>query len=174
MQHYLVLTAIGSDRTGIVTELTDAIQALKCSVDDSRMAILGGEFSIIMMTSGAADGIAAFKNSLKALEAKTGLTITAKETLPTVVNDNIQLVAVETIATDEPGIAHRVTQFFAEKNINIDTLATDRYPAPHTGAPMFELDMGVQVPSNISISELQEAFQSFCDELDIEGSLEPM
>ncbi len=174
MLEYLVLTAVGPDRTGIVTELTDDIQRLKCSIDDSRMAILGGEFSIIMLVSGEAADIAQLKDFLPALEEKTGLTIVAKTTAPPSESGDFQLMAVEVVATDEPGIVHRVTEFFARHNINIDTLATDRYPAPHTGTPMFELDMGIQVPRDVDIEALQNDFQDLCDDMDIEGSIEPM
>lgn len=174
MLDYLVLTAVGPDRTGIVTELSDGVQQLDCSIDDSRMALLGGEFSIIMMVSGESENIAKLKDALPQLEQKTGLKIIAKTTSAPRIAEGVRAMAVEVVATDAPGIVHNVTRFFSDRGINIDTLATDRYPAPHTGTPTFELDMGIHIPADVDLDALQNDFQALCDEMELEGSIETM
>ena len=45
-QQQLVISAIGSDRPGIVEQLTDRIAKLDLNITDSRMTVLGGEFAI--------------------------------------------------------------------------------------------------------------------------------
>ena len=47
--HQLVLTAIGEDRSGIVGELTQLVSDCNCNIIDSRIAILGNEFTFIML-----------------------------------------------------------------------------------------------------------------------------
>ena len=43
-QSYLVLTALGPDRPGLVRELSEFVAERGVNIDDSRMAILGAEF----------------------------------------------------------------------------------------------------------------------------------
>jgi len=39
---YLVISAMGDDRTGLVEALTQLIAETGCSVEDSRMSVMGG------------------------------------------------------------------------------------------------------------------------------------
>ncbi len=75
---------------------------------------------------------------------------------------------------NHPGIVNAVTDFFASRNINIESLSTDTYAAAHTGTPMFSLDMVVEIPVGEKILELRQAFKAFCDDLYIDVSLEPV
>ena len=46
MSEYLVLTAMGPDRTGSVSDLTKLASECGCNIIDSRMAIFGLEFTL--------------------------------------------------------------------------------------------------------------------------------
>ncbi|MBM3890900.1 MAG: glycine cleavage system protein R, partial [Verrucomicrobia bacterium] len=45
MRQYLVVSAVGQDRPGIVDRISEFILDHDCNIEDSRMAILGGEFA---------------------------------------------------------------------------------------------------------------------------------
>ena len=51
-RRYMVLTAVGPDRPGLVNHLSSFIREADASIEDSRMAILGGEFAMILLISG--------------------------------------------------------------------------------------------------------------------------
>lgn len=172
MTEYLVISAVGKDRAGIVSELSAAISQHRCNIDDSRMAILGGEFAIILMLSGAAADIAELRQTLPQLEETTGLTILDRPTEGRSGASGSLPYAVEVITMDQPGIVHQVTAFFSERQINIDSLETETYPAPHTGTPMFALNMAVNIPANQKMGELRQAFDNFCDTQNLDGLLE--
>ena len=55
---YFVISALGDDRPGIVNDLSRVILDCGCNIEDSRMSVLGGEFALILMTSGSWDGVA--------------------------------------------------------------------------------------------------------------------
>ena len=57
MSAYLVISAIGQDRPGIVDEVSAFILSHQCNVEDSRMAVLGGDFALIMLVSGPETGV---------------------------------------------------------------------------------------------------------------------
>jgi len=51
----LIITAIGSDRPGIVSELSGIITTHGGNVEESRMSRLGSDFAIIMLVSVSTD-----------------------------------------------------------------------------------------------------------------------
>ncbi|RMD68932.1 MAG: glycine cleavage system protein R, partial [Gammaproteobacteria bacterium] len=67
-----------------------------------------------------------------------------------------------------------VADFFARRRINIQELNTDSYRAPHTGTPIFNMTMRVDIPADTSIGALREAFMTFCDELNLDAVMEPV
>ncbi|HOW61982.1 MAG TPA: ACT domain-containing protein, partial [Candidatus Contendobacter sp.] len=43
MKNYLVVSALGEDRPGLVNEISRIILDCDCGIVDSRMTVLGGE-----------------------------------------------------------------------------------------------------------------------------------
>jgi glycine cleavage system transcriptional repressor len=80
---------------------------------------------------------------------------------------------VDVVALDNPGIVHHLANFFSQRNINIEELTTTSYAAPHTGTPMFAVNLEVGVPADIQISELRDDFMNFCDTMNLDAVLEP-
>ena len=81
MSAYLVISAIGQDRPGIVDEVSAFVLAHECNVEDSRMAVLGGDFALIMLVSGAEAEVEKLDGHLGELEKQSGLTVDDTETL---------------------------------------------------------------------------------------------
>lgn len=172
-QNLLVLSALGHDRPGIVDRLSKAVLDNECNIVDSRMTVLGGEFAILMLLSGNWNAIAKMESSIQALEKQLELTIISRRTGSGSHDLRLLPYSVNVVALDHPGIVHQIANFFSVQNINIRDLYTDTYFAPHTGTPMFSLSMTVDVPANIHIATLREQFLIFCDELNLDGVLEP-
>lgn len=168
----LVLSAIGSDRPGIVKELANACVKNQCNIIDSRMTVLGGEFAVIMMVSGNNDHLTNLESALSTAAAHLHLNLTIKRTTP---REKVAAIAynVNVVALDNPGIVHEIAGFFSEQGINIDDLETGTYAAPHTGTQMFDLNMTVNIPQTIKISKLREEFLDFCDDLNLDAVIEP-
>jgi glycine cleavage system transcriptional repressor len=171
MKDYLVITALGSDRPGVVNDLSEIIAQSGCSIDDSRMMILGGEFAIILMISGASEKIEHLLQQQAQLESKTGLTVISKKTRARSSSGAMRDYHAEIVAMDEPGIVHHVTEFFYARNINIHSLNTESFSAPHTGTAMFAMEMELEIPANVSINELKQAFNILCEHYNFDGSL---
>ena len=51
MAQLIVLSAIGSDRTGIVQDITEVILNCGGNIEESRMTTLGNEFAMLMLVS---------------------------------------------------------------------------------------------------------------------------
>lgn len=174
MSKYLVITALGSDRPGIVNELARYINEHECNIEDSRMSVMGGEFAVMLLVSGNWNTIAKLKDQLPNLEDKLGMTIVAKSTDTRHTSKKILPYAVEVISIDHPGIVNNLANFFSTRNINIEEMSTSSYAAAHTGTPMFSVHIEVGIPADMSISNLRETFMDFCDNLNLDAVLEPV
>lgn len=172
MREQLVITALGADRPGIVGELSDVMGANQLNIEDSRMSVLGGEFAVLMLVTGAEDSIKSLISQTDALGKKLGMQIIAKPTQSKPDQTALSPYDVEVISIDHPGIVHEIASFFSRRNINIVDLDTSRYPAAHTGSPMFALHMVIGVPAAHSISSLKDEFINLCDELNLDGRMD--
>lgn len=171
---YLVISALGQDRPGIVNELSKPIVNSGCNIIDSRMTVLGGEFAIMTMIEGSWDAIAKLEGMLPSLEKQLSLTIICKRTQTEAQENGGRPYSVEVITLDQPGIVHQLADFFSSRNINIHSLSTDSYRAAHTGSPMFTATLLLHIPEGIHISSLREEFMEFCDGLDLDAIMEPV
>jgi len=173
-ENFLVVAALGRDHPGLVKALSQAVLDCGCNISDSRMTVLGSEFALIMLLSGTWNAIAKIEDLLPRVQEKLGLTISSRRTEPRGGAGNVVPYAVEVVAMDHPGIVHDISNFFAERNINVEDVYTSVYQAPHTGAPMFSLHMTVGVPADMSIATLRGEFMDFCDALNLDAMLAPV
>lgn len=172
-KEYLVITASGEDKVGLVEKLTNQITETGCNIEQSRMGVLGGQFALIMLVSGVWNALAKLENLLGPLGEQLGLAMIYKRTRERERKEAAIPYQVDVVALDHPGIVHRLAQFFARSGINIEELETDTYPAPHTGTPMFSVHMTVGVPAHTHISTLRDDFLSYCDDLNLDATIEP-
>ena len=170
---YVVITAVGNDRTGIVNELSNEILNDGGNIEDSRMAVLGGAFSLIMLVAGKQKTIDTLLSRIPNMEQKLGLTMVIKETKPKPQDVPLIPYRIDIVSMDHPGIVHDVADFFANKKINIEDMSTATYAAAHTGTPIFSMHMTVAVHADTSIADLRNEFQDFCDDLNLDVSMEP-
>jgi len=171
MPEQLVITALGADRPGIVSELSNVLQYHGMNIEDSRMSALGGEFAILLLVSGADASIDAFIGNIADLEETLQMKLLIKQTQPQQQQADVVPYDVEVVSIDHPGIVHRLASFFSDRKINIVDLETERYAAAHTGSPMFALNMTIGIPSQQSISKLRDEFLELCDELNLDARM---
>ncbi len=174
MDNFLVISAIGEDRPGIVNSLSEKILENGCNIIDSRMAVLGGEFAIMMMVSGSWNTIAKLEDMLPALEKQLKLTIIAKQTETRDQSSKKVPYMVEVVSMDHPGIVNNVADFFSSRNINIEDLSTGSYSAAHTGTNMFTMQMVISIPADLHLRDLRAHFTEFCDNLNLDAIMEPV
>ncbi len=170
---FLVITASGEDRVGLVENFTSKVTETGCNIEESRMAVLGGQFAIIMLVSGAWNALSKLEVQLEPVGRQLGLTIIHKRTGVRERPQPVIPYLVEVIALDHPGIVHSLASFFARRGINIEELQTNTYPAPHTGTPMFAVRMTVGIPANAHIPTVRGDFFDYCDDLNLDATFEP-
>lgn len=173
-KNYLVISALGADRPGIIDQLSKTILDLGCNIADSRMTVLGGEFAILLMVEGHWNTLTKLEESTPELEQQLDLTIISKRTEERDKSSSLLPYGVEVVALDHPGIVHHFASFFSQRNINIEDMVTSSYAAPHTGTQMFSVHMAVGIPADTHISTLRDEFMEFCDAMNLDAVLEPV
>lgn len=138
------------------------------------MSVLGNAFAIILLASGNWNTIAKLEKALDHLSKSQSLIFTTKRTdRPSpVLNDRLPYV-IDVIALDQPGIVHELAGFFAKRGVNIQNMSTTTYAAPHTGSPMFAMNMTIEIPGQSRLADLRDDFLDLCDKLNLDGIMEP-
>lgn len=172
--NYLVITASGEDKVGLVDRFSNRITGSGCNIEESRMAVLGGQFALIMLISGPWNSLSKLEGQLAPLGEQLGLSILHHRTRKRERAQPAIPYRVEVVAMDHPGIVHNLSAFFSKNGINIEELQTNTYPAPHTGTPMFSVVMTVGIHANIHIPTLRGDFFDYCDDLNLDASFEPV
>ena len=168
----LIISAIGSDRPGIVSELSGAITSHGGNIEKSRMTRLGSDFTIIMLVTVDPK----WEESLAvALQAIKELSITTKSIAPNTVitSENCQDTAGENCqislsGADNEGIVKVLSKYLAEKSINIIEMDTHISQAPVSGTPLFNLKALTTVPDNINMMEIQSGLNQIAQKLGVE------
>src|SRR5262245_54335221 len=80
-EQFVVLSCLGPDRRGLVAQVTDFVTSRGGNIEDSRMAVFGAEFGIMILVSGAPDKVEAIVKDVRALEEATGLAIALRKTI---------------------------------------------------------------------------------------------
>ena len=165
-----VISTIGRDRPGLVNELSEAVFSCGASIEDSRMTVLGGEFAVLMSVVGDQTALEALNDRLTAL-ADSGEVAYLFRTTSDREPSRYLPYQVRVVAMDHPGIVHGIAGFFSSRNINIRDLETETERAPHTGTPIFNLHLTVEVPESLRVAQLRNEFADFCEQRDLDGSL---
>lgn len=174
MRNYLVISALGEDRPGIIDQLSRIVLDGGCKIEDGRMTVLGSEFAILLLISGNWNNIAKVESGLGKIGEELGLEVRSKRTEPRRTRGNLMPYAVDVVALDHPGIVHNLAHFFSERDINIEDMITSSYAAAHTGAPMFAVRLVIDIPAELHIAALRDEFLDFCDEINVDAVLEPL
>ncbi len=168
---YLVLTAVGPDRPGLVNRIASAIHAAGANLEDSRMAILGGEFALLVLLSGDEQAASAVERVAAPLGESLGLRVLLKRT------GHAQPKAflayrLEVTGFDRPGIVLSVSEILARRGVNVAALESRLVYAPLSGTPMFVLEAELQVPSEVALAELRGELARQCEEENLDLSFE--
>jgi glycine cleavage system transcriptional repressor len=174
MKQLLAISAIGTDRTGMVHDLTRTIADCGGNVIESRMSAIGSEFVMALLVSGNWHSLAKIETEVKRTADAGQIAIQVRRTEPRPIRAEMLPYSVDIVCLDQPGIVSSVSGFFSARGVDIAELDTHSYAAAHTGAPMFSVRLVVNVPSRIHLGVLREEFMDFCDHLNLDAILEPV
>ena len=163
----IIISAIGTDRPGIISELSGIITTHGGNVEESRMSRLGSDFAIIMLVSVSTD----WEESLEvALQSINDLTISTKLTQIQEIGDN-KKYKIGLNGADNEGIVKVLSKYLAEKSINVLEMETHISHAPISGTPLFNLNASVSVPNDVEETVIQSDLSQIAQKLGVEIQL---
>ncbi len=170
-QHYLVITALGADRPGIVNTITRHVSSCGCNIEDSRLAMLGEEFTFIMLLSGSWNAITQIESTLPLKGAELELLIVMKRTNAHEKPATPASVWVKVEVTDSPHIIERFTDLFDTHQMNIAELASMTQASDGERSPQLSIQITAHSPADTDATIIEQAFHRLCTELKAQGSI---
>ena len=170
---HVAVTAVGADRPGIVAAVSRVLFDVGGNIEDSRMAILGGHFAMVLIVA-LPDG-ADPENLLRALAEPAG----ALELITTVrpVADAPPPHAggtpyvVSVYGADKPGIVWQISEALAAAHVNISDLATH---VVGDQEPVYVMILEVDVPPGGDQEAIGSALKVIGAELGVDVAFNQM
>ena len=160
----LIISAIGVDRPGIVSQLSGIITSHGGNVEESHMTRLGSDFAIIMLVSVAPDWMESLEVALQSIN---DLTIISKPTETKQEREGIQC-QIDLSGADNEGIVKVLSKYLKGKSINILEMQTYISNAPITGTSLFNLKAITAIPENMNIMDIQSDLNQIAQKLGVE------
>jgi glycine cleavage system transcriptional repressor len=161
-----MLTLVGEDQPGIVAQVTEALFDGGCTLGETSMIRLGGNFTIMMMVRDGQDSI---EPLIQPVAQRLGLQFhldPIHAALHQHLSPNFQ---VRVVGADRAGIVARVTGALSAKGFNIHELESDVVGSSEQ--PVYI--MTIQGYAEATLETLEAALQAAKD-ADIEVNISPI
>jgi len=171
MKVYRILLAVGKDRPGIVDTVSTFLFERDANIEDSRMAVMGGYFSIMTLFSCQSEASETIKNNLNSLETQ-GLQVSLHDAEDPAAIPKLPSLPlyIDIRAMDHPGIVKKVVHILHRFDVNILSLNTKISRAPLSGTDLFGLNIEAAVPAEKRIAEIKAALSQLAVEIDLDLS----
>ncbi len=175
MSSYLILTAVGPDRPGLVDDISARLYEKHLNIENSKMAVLAGEFAMIMVASGNEEDVQTIIKEQQELFREIGLEIRVKNSDAPGQGASRPALAFHLLASgmDHPNIVHEISSILRGYKVNMESLETRVYAAPVSGAPVFSMDAHVSIPGEVRIRRLKNDLIELGDEKNMDIELFP-
>ncbi len=168
----LVLTAIGDDRSGLVSALSGVIADHGGSWERSQMARLAGKFAGIVLVEVPDDRAEALIQELGPLGTQGLLDVTVERVRDEVPSDAaVTRLSLELVGADRPGIVHDISRVLAARQVSIEELRTVTREAPMAGGMLFEATATLLAPPSVPLADLKAVLEELANELMVDLSL---
>lgn len=166
----LVLTIIGPDRPGLVELVSTTVAGHQGNWESSRMARMAGRFAGILQVSVLSEHADRLMAALGALQSNDLRVVVerAEPEAPAPSASAGNLVRVELVGNDRPGVIRDVSSALAHRGINVELLATECAGAPMSGGMLLKVTAQVRVPSDLSAAALRQILEEHATDFMVE------
>ncbi|HXC62674.1 MAG TPA: ACT domain-containing protein [Nitrospiria bacterium] len=174
---FVIITAAGPDRPGIIARITQALFRTGCNIEDTSMTLLRGEFAMMLIVRlPEKPGLAEIKFQLKKVQTALGLSLLLKP-LSTREAQRDQRPAgrsfiLSVYGADKPGIVYRVTRLIASYRINITDMNTRVIGLRE--APIYVIVLEMEIPKKVKVQTLQTELNKLKKAVHVDITLHPV
>jgi glycine cleavage system regulatory protein len=169
----IVLSVVGSDRTGLTEALAAAVLSAGGNWLESHLSRLGGLYvgSVLVGIDGAkVDDLRAAVRAVDVHGLEVRIAPASDEAPDAAAGEALRLSVV---GQDRPGIVRQVTAALSALDVNIETFATRVAPEPHSGAPLFHIEAGLRLAPGVAAAAVQDALEAISAEIMVDATLTP-
>ncbi|HEY1454652.1 MAG TPA: ACT domain-containing protein [Roseiarcus sp.] len=160
----LVLTFVGDDRPGLVSEISQAVAAHGGTWLESRSARLAGKFAGILLVGVPSESVIPLESALARL-APSGLRVSIERGAAADSDTRTRTVRLNVVGNERPGIVRDVTQALTRLGVNIEEFTSGLGSEPFTGVPMFHATARLSVPEGLELDDLRKALERLAGEI---------
>ncbi|GFD88869.1 glycine cleavage system transcriptional repressor [Alteromonas sp. McT4-15] len=170
-KHQLIVTILGTDKSGILSEIASTVSEAQCNILDSRQAIYGREFSLTMIIEGTQSAITKAECILPALFQRLDLLSMMKRTSHHEKQNLEHLFNVEFSGEDAAGLIKSVTGFFAERHAMISAFRQRTFKDKVTGKDNMRCKFVVSLPASDNLDALESDLMALFATLNVTGKV---
>lgn len=167
----LLITTISRSDTNVFNELTRLAGVNECHINYSHLYALGINNTMTLQITGNWSGIAKIESALPNIAKRLNVDIVFKRSHHEKIDRFHLPYRIDVVAVDQPGTVYEIIEFLNSLEIHTEHLET--FSSKHQQTPILKLSMLIEIPADSNIADIREQFLVFCDELNLDGTMEP-
>ena len=164
----LVLTVVGSDRSGIVAAVADVVAAHGGNWETSQLAELAGAFAGIVEVSVPAEKADALRAALADLD---GLHTVAVQAGMDASPPARRSLVLHVLGNDHPGIVRELSSALSAAGVSIDSMTTETRDAAMAGGRLFEATVVAAAPEGVDVASVAAEIERLAAEIQVDVTL---
>lgn len=174
MTQRFIMTAFGKDRPGIVADVTKILYENGCNLEDNSMTLLADEFTLVLLFSSPREGLEeTLQMECRRLERDRSISAFMRtlDARPERLINNATACTLHVEGMDQAGIVYKISQFLADRNVNINDLKSTVKASPESGSSIYLMDIALEMPKAMTVAQLEHALREVADELLVDITL---
>lgn len=174
---YLNIVALGPNIINIAYLLTSIIIEHNCNIVTNNVTELNQDIAFSAGICGKWNNIIKLEKSIILLADKHQIHVHIRRSpIDTNIPHNKTsepyiYYIIQTTTIDKPGVLNKLLQFFNKERINLKyAQATQKA----YNANMTDIEIHIKLPADLHLLSFRERFLTYCDELNLDASLDPL
>ncbi|RYE92721.1 MAG: formyl transferase, partial [Oxalobacteraceae bacterium] len=166
----LIVTLVGPDRHGIVSQLSERAERYGANWAASRLTRLAGEFAgtvHLEVPHGHADALVTALREL----SSSGLQVVVARSSSASVPASLRAVELELVGDDRIGIVSTLTKILAERGVSIENLHTEILRSGVSGKQTFKIGAHLLLPASLSVDALRQELGALAHDMTLDIAL---
>lgn len=171
MTQQLIVTILGANKVGILSEIASCVGECGCNILDSRQAIYGQDFSLTMIVEGTQSAVTRAEVRIPSTCHKLDLLSLCKRTKKHCKQDLERLVDIEIAGVDTPCVIKKVTTLLAQFDTAISAFRQRRYKDEELDSDMIKIKLVTSVPSETDLDLFKQEFEELLASISLTGKI---
>ena len=173
----LQITSICDVKTCVASEITEEINKLDLNLRSMRQVVNHNKSITLFSLTGTWNNINKIETLLKK-KAKNEpeniiSSIISSQDDTTIIQEHISY-HINIVATSDTNLISELLSLLASCEIKVENISLDNHTETPQQIPLVVLNAKVLIDKNYSLSDIRERFLIFCDNLNIDGVLDPI